>query len=86
MLYVSPPILGGEVSGMLGNFGADGTAAASGVGAEDARSVALHLMSEALAHLDGDSKIPAVIGAHLQSAIDALWTSASGDQHSIHLH
>lgn len=71
---------------MLGNFGADGARGACGAQAEDARSAALHLMSEALAHLDSDNKIPAVIGAHLQSAIDALWTSASADPHSIHLH
>jgi hypothetical protein len=86
MMYVSRPIFWGEVSGMLGDFGADGARAGLGADEEDARSLALHLMSQALAHLDSDSKIPAVIGAHLQSAIDALWTSASGDQHSIHLH
>ena len=51
-----------------------------------ARSAALQLMSEALIRLDSDGKIPAVIGAHLQSAIDALWMSASEDQRSIHLH
>lgn len=51
-----------------------------------ARSAALLLMSEALMRLDSDSEIPAVIGAHLQSAIDALWMSASEDQCSIHLH
>lgn len=71
---------------MLGNFGADGGAAIGSMEAGDARSEALQLMSRALAHLDSDSKIPAVIGAYLQSAIDALWTSGSGDQHSIRLH
>lgn len=71
---------------MLGNFDADGAGADLRADADDARSAALCLMSEALAHLDSDSKIPAIIGAHLQSAIDALWTSATGDLHSIHLH
>jgi hypothetical protein len=51
----------------------------------DARAAALQLMSEALARLDSDNDIPAIIGAHLQSAIDALWMSL-GDQRSIQLH
>jgi hypothetical protein len=60
----------------------------AGIGAEedDARSAALTLMSEALTRLDSDQNIPAVIGAHLQSAIDALWTCAFRDHHSIQLH
>ena len=71
---------------MLGKFGSGD--AGIGVAAEttDTRSAALLLMSEALARLDSDSNIPAVIGAHLQTAIDALWTSASGDERSTHLH
>ncbi len=67
---------------MLREFYADGTAPDEG----DARSAALLLMSEALACLDSDSNIPAVIGAHLQAAIDALWTSSSAGTHSMHLH
>ena len=51
-----------------------------------ARSAALLLMSEALRQIDSDGDIPAVIGAHLQTAIDGLWMSASEDQCSIHLH
>lgn len=71
---------------MHGKFGAEGARVSAAADAGDARSAALILMSEALARLDSDSNIPAVIGAYLQSAIDALWTSASSDQHSIHLH
>ena len=69
---------------MLSKFSAD---SARGDAEEaDARSAALILMSEALARIDGDSNIPAVIGAHLQMAIDALWTSSLAGTHSIHLH
>lgn len=71
---------------MHGKFGAEDATAVLSAEASDARLAALHLMSEALARLDSDSNIPAVIGAQLQSAIDALWSSASGGQHSIHLH
>lgn len=71
---------------MLGKFGEEDASISAMAEAGDARSTALLLMSEALARLDSDSKIPAVIGAYLQSAIDALWVSASGDEHSIHLH
>ena len=71
---------------MLGKFGAEVTRVSSAEAEGDARSAALLLMSEALARLDGDSKIPAIIGAHLQTAIDALWTEACGDQHSIQVH
>jgi hypothetical protein len=67
---------------MLGKSGLDESVMDVGAEAVDARSVALGLMSEALAHLDSDSNIPAAIGAYLQSAIDALWVSASKDQHS----
>ena len=71
---------------MLRKFGVEGAAADAPADLDDARSVALQLMSEALARLDKDGNIPAIIGAHLQSAIDALWTSAAGGQHSIHMH
>lgn len=71
---------------MLRKFGADGTAGKAAADTSDNRSAALHLMSEALARLDSDSRIPAFIGAHLQSAIDALWTNGSGDLQSTHLH
>jgi len=71
---------------MSGRIDADDTVIEVAAGEGDVRSAALLLMSEALTRLDSDHNIPAVIGAHLQSAIDALWTSASRDQHSIHLH
>lgn len=71
---------------MLGNFGANDAVDDGTDGAVDARSAALQLMSEALAHLDSDAKIPALIGAHLQSAIDSLWASTTGGQHSGNLH
>jgi hypothetical protein len=71
---------------MLGEFGAGAAGVAASADTSDARTAALHLMSEALARLDGDSSIPAVIGAQLQSAIDALWTSGSSGHHSNHLH
>jgi len=67
---------------MLGRFGADPEAGNS----PDTRLAALDLMSKALARLDSDGTIPAIIGAHLQSAIDALWTSASQGSHSIQHH
>lgn len=69
---------------MLGEFGSD--CAGSGRDVGDARSAALNLMAEALARLDSDSRIPAAIGAHLQTAIDALWASAAQDQHSTNVH
>lgn len=71
---------------MLGKIEADDAGIRTAAGEGDARSAALLLMSEALSRLDSDDNIPAVIGAHLQSAIDALWVSSSADQHSIHLH
>ena len=71
---------------MLGKFGVEDVRVWPAPGEEDARSIALLLMLEALAQLDSDSKIPVVIGAHLQTAIDALWTNACGDQHSVQLH
>lgn len=52
----------------------------------DARSKALTLMSEALARLDSDRNIPPAVGAQLQSAMDALWTSGAAGQRSIQLH
>lgn len=67
---------------MLAKVDADSAAAE----VADVRTAALLLMSEALACLDSDSKIPAIIGAHLQTAIDALWASASAGSHSNHLH
>lgn len=84
-MYGCAPELG-EVSAMLEEFGA--RSAATGAPEDDgnARSAALLLMSEALAFLDSDSSIPAVIGAHLQTALDALWASASEGQASTHLH
>jgi hypothetical protein len=71
---------------MLGKFGADDSRGAAEAADRDARSVALLLMSQALAQLDSDSRIPALIGAYLQSAIDALWINGSDDPRSIHLH
>lgn len=71
---------------MLGKFDADDAGVRPAAAECDARSAALLLMSEALSRLDSDDTIPAVIGAHLQTAIDALWISASGDQRSIQLH
>lgn len=70
---------------MVGNHGAK-DAAAVAADEDDARAIALSLMSRALGHLDSDSKIPSIIGAQLQSAIDALWTSTSSDQASNHVH
>lgn len=71
---------------MRGNVGA-GVAEQIGAGeAADPRTVALGLMSKALDHLDSDGTIPPVIGAHLQSAIDALWVSVSNSPASINLH
>lgn len=69
---------------MLDNRGAEAVAAAADTG--EARSMALSLMSRALGHLDSDSTIPSIIGAHLQSAIDMLWNSSSIDQPSTRLH
>ena len=71
---------------MLVNFSEKGAGAIAAADEGDTRSAALRLMSEALARLDSDSNIPAAIGAHLQTAIDALWTSGSTDPHSNHLH
>lgn len=71
---------------MLGNFGTNSAIVNPSAEDGDARSAALLLMSEALAKLDSDRNIPAVIGAHLQTAIDALWTNGSADPHSNNLH
>ena len=71
---------------MLGDFGGSSADVAGAMTAADARSKALALMSEALGHLDSDCSIPAIIGAQLQTAIDALWTSVSVDQASTNLH
>lgn len=70
---------------MLGNYDIEGTSAVA-VESTDARTMALALMSKALGHLDRDANIPSIIGCHLQSAIDALWTCSSPDTASIHLH
>jgi hypothetical protein len=43
-------------------------------------------MSRALGHLDSDSSIPTIIGAQLQSAIDALWICSSNEKSSLNLH
>lgn len=83
---MSPPIFLGEVSVMLGSIGAHGGGDRAAAESDDARSAALQLMSEALARLDGDSSIPAIIAAHLQSAIDALWTSGADGPPSSQLH
>lgn len=71
---------------MLGKFGADDIRGPAEANDKDPRSAALLLMSQALVQLDSDNRIPALIGAHLQSAIDALWTNGSDDPRSIHLH
>jgi hypothetical protein len=71
---------------MLGNYSAEGAFASVAEETGDARTMALTLMSRALGHLDSDSNIPLIIGAHLQSAIDALWISSSTDRSSLHLH
>lgn len=71
---------------MFKKIGADGAEPVDLTEATDGRSVALALMSRALAHLDSDGTIPPIIGAQLQTAIDALWTCASTGQSSIQLH
>ena len=71
---------------MLGNVGADGVEPVETIEASDGRTKALPLMSKALAHLDNDERIPANIGAQLQTAIDALWISGSAGPSSVHLH
>lgn len=71
---------------MLEKFGAEAAAGAHAAESVDCRSKALELMSKALAHLDRDRTIPPAIGAQLQTAIDALWTSASSTSPSSHLH
>jgi hypothetical protein len=70
---------------MLGNYGAEGAAPGAGEETCDARWLALALMSTALGHLDSDSSIPTIIGARLQSAIDALWICYSNEK-SLNLH
>ncbi len=70
---------------MLGNYGAEGAATGAGEETRDARWLALALMSKALDHLDSDSSIPTIIGAQLQSAIDALWICYSNEK-SLNLH
>lgn len=70
---------------MVGKHGARGANALAADEAGDARGIALTLMCRALGHLDSDAKIPSIIGAQLQSAIDALWIAASSDRSSTHL-
>ena len=48
----------------------------------DARVVALNHMQMALQHLDSDETIPAIVGAHLQLAIDAFIEVTSGTRPS----
>lgn len=83
MLYLAPLL--GDIA-MHGRVGASGAHAATATDAADARSAALQLMSNALGHLDSDASIPPIIGAQLQMAIDALWTSVCTDQPSTDLH
>jgi hypothetical protein len=83
MLYL-PSLLGGYF--MQGKVGAGSAQAAAATDMTDARSMALNLMSRALGHLDSDSNIPPIIGAQLQTAIDALWTSVATDRPSTDLH
>jgi hypothetical protein len=71
---------------MFGIFGADDSRGIAEANDKDPRSAALLLMSQALVQLDSDDRIPALIGAYLQSAIDALWTNGSDDPRSMHLH
>lgn len=71
---------------MAGYHVAKGATAVAADEASDARAMALALMSKALGHLDSDAKIPSVIGAQLQSAIDALWICASNNPCSSNLH
>lgn len=71
---------------MLGTHDAACAAADAADPSADARATALALMYRALEHLDSDAKIPSIIGAQLQSAIDALWRSSAIDRSSIHLH
>lgn len=71
---------------MLRKIGAGSVEEADATEAADGRTMALDLMSRALAHLDGDGTIPPIVGARLQTAIDALWICGSTNQSSIHLH
>lgn len=71
---------------MLGNCDAKGAARGAREEARDTRWTALALMSRALGHLDSDSSIPTIIGAQLQSAIDALWICSSNEKSSLNLH
>jgi hypothetical protein len=83
---MNPPLSLRVADFMLRKIGADGAEAVDIVEAADGRTMALDLMSRALGHLDSDGSIPALIGAQLQTAIDALWTCGSTDQWSIYLH
>ncbi|HYC94596.1 MAG TPA: hypothetical protein VEB39_02735 [Sphingomicrobium sp.] len=65
---------------MVGNHGAGSAKEVAEDEASDARAAALSLMSKALEHLDSDTNMPAIIGARLQSAIDALWIYTSSDR------
>jgi hypothetical protein len=52
----------------------------------DVRFTALALMGQALAQIDSDNTIPAIVGARLQTAIDALERCCPNDQRPINLH
>lgn len=71
---------------MLEDLGANSAGASAATEEDDPRSIALRLMTEALSRLDSDGNIPAMIGAHLQTAIDALWISGSAAPQSTYVH
>ena len=71
---------------MLEDLGANSAGASAATEEDDPRSIALRLMTEALSRLDSDGNIPAMIGAHLQTAIDALWSSGSAAPQSTYVH
>lgn len=52
----------------------------------DALIDALALMTQALARIDSDSAIPAIVGAHLQTAIDSLERCCLSQRTRINLH
>lgn len=65
MLYVPLLLLGGAMPKETGDNNAGDISV-------DVRLNALALMTQALAQIDSDSGIPAIVGAHLQTAIDSL--------------
>ena len=79
-MYVPPFFLGGPMpKGMVRED-------AGAVESVDARLTALALMGQALAQIDSDSSIPAIVGARLQTAIDALERCCPNYQPPINLH